>query len=72
MTIRTIVVDDEPLGRERIVSLLAGQADVQVVAECGDGRSAIEAVRREAPHLVFLDVQMPERDGFAVMEAVGG
>ncbi len=72
MTIRTIVVDDEPLGRERIVSLLAGRPGVEVVAECGDGRSAIEAVRREAPHLMFLDVQMPERDGFAVMEAVGG
>lgn len=72
MTIRTIVVDDEPLGRERIVSLLAGEPGVDVVDECGDGRSAIDAIRYEAPHLVFLDVQMPERDGFSVMEAVRG
>jgi two-component system LytT family response regulator len=72
MTIRTIVVDDEPLGRERIVSLLEAEPDVHVAAECGDGRAAIAAIRREAPHLVFLDVQMPEQDGFSVMEAVGG
>ncbi len=72
MSIRTIVVDDEPLGRERIVSLLEAEPDVQVVAECGDGLSAIAAIRQEAPHLVFLDVQMPERDGFSVMESMGG
>ena len=72
MTIRAIVVDDEPLGRERVVSLLEAEPDVEVAAECGDGRSAIDAIRREAPHLVFLDVQMPEQDGFSVMEAVGG
>jgi len=67
MTIRTMVVDDEPLGRERISALLAEEPDVEVVAECGDGRSAVEAVRREQPHLIFLDVQMPEEDGCFVM-----
>jgi two-component system, LytTR family, response regulator len=72
MTIRTIVVDDEPLGRERITTLLAAEPDMEVVGECGDGRSAIEAIRRHAPHVVFLDVQMPERDGFGVMESLGG
>jgi two-component system LytT family response regulator len=72
MIVRTIVVDDEPLGRERIVSLLAGEPDMQVVAECGNGSSAVTAIRREAPQLVFLDVQMPERDGFSVMEEIGG
>lgn len=70
MTIRTLVVDDEPLGRERITALLADEADVEVVGECGDGPSALEAIQREQPHLVFLDVQMPERDGFFVMESL--
>lgn len=67
--IRTIIVDDEPLARERIRDLLAGEADIEVVAECEDGASAVTALRRHAPDLVFLDVQMPERDGFAVLAA---
>jgi two-component system LytT family response regulator len=71
MTIRTLVVDDEPLGRERIAALLSEERDVEVVAECGDGPSALDAIRRESPQLVFLDVQMPERDGFFVMESLG-
>ena len=67
MTIKTLVVDDEPLGRERITRLLQEEPDVELVGECGDGRAAIEAIRTRLPHLVFLDVQMPERDGFEVM-----
>jgi two-component system LytT family response regulator len=72
MTIRTLVVDDEPLGRERIAMLLAEEPDVEVVGQCGDGPTALQAIRETAPHLVFLDVQMPERDGFEVMADLGG
>jgi two-component system, LytTR family, response regulator len=53
-------------------SLLASQPDVEVVGECSDGREAIEAIRRMAPDLVFLDVQMPAVDGFAVLEGLQG
>jgi two-component system LytT family response regulator len=66
--IRTLVVDDEPLARERVCKLLAKEPDVEVVGECGDGREALETIRRAKPDLVFLDVQMPELDGFGVLE----
>ncbi len=70
MKIRTLIVDDEPLGRERIRTLLREDADVDVVGECADGRQAIAAVERLKPDLLFLDVQMPEMDGFAVVDAM--
>lgn len=69
--IRALIVDDEPLARERIRALLAGDHDVLVVGECRDGAEAVHSITDCAPDLVFLDVQMPERDGFAVVEAVG-
>jgi len=65
-------VDDEPLGRERIRTLLAGDPEIEVIEECPDGRRAIAAIERSKPDLVFLDVQMPEVDGFAVLDAVAG
>ena len=68
---RALIVDDEELARERIRMLLAGDDQVQVIGECADGRSAVEAIRRQQPDLLFLDVQMPELDGFAVLEEVG-
>jgi two-component system LytT family response regulator len=67
--IRALIADDEPLARERIRDLLAGEADVVVVGECGDGAAAAEALRKLAPDLLFLDVQMPELDGFSVLTA---
>jgi two-component system LytT family response regulator len=70
VTIRTLIVDDEPLGRERIRSLLGHDPDIEVVGECGDGRQAIAAIEDLQPDLLFLDVQMPEIDGFAVLEAI--
>jgi two-component system LytT family response regulator len=70
VTIRTLIVDDEPLGRERIRSLLRHDPDIEVVGECGDGRQAIAAIDDLRPDLLFLDVQMPEIDGFAVLEAI--
>lgn len=71
MTVRTLIVDDEPLARERIRSLLEEEPDIEIVQECGDGKEAAETILRERPDLVFLDVQMPEMTGFEVIEAVG-
>jgi len=72
LKIRTLIVDDEPLGRERIRTLLGGDADVEIVGECGDGKQAVAAIERTGPDLVYLDVQMPEMDGFAVLDAIAG
>jgi len=69
--VRALVVDDEPLARRRVLRLLRDEPDIEVVGECADGREAVRAIREEAPDLVFLDVQMPEVDGFQVVEAVG-
>ena len=69
--IRTLIVDDEPLVRERMRSLLEAEPDIAIVGECRDGREAVLAIRREAPDVVFLDVQIPELDGFQVLEAIG-
>lgn len=68
---RVLVVDDEPLARERIVRLLSGRPPVREVIEAPDGPSAIEAIRTRKPELMFLDVQMPGVDGFGVLRAVG-
>src|SRR5215813_8609094 len=68
--IRTLIVDDEPLARERIVDMLIGDAEVEIIGECGDGLAAVAAVEAHQPDLVFLDVQMPELDGFGVLEAI--
>jgi two-component system, LytTR family, response regulator len=71
MTLRALVVDDEPLARKALLRLLRKEPDVQVIGQCGDGEAAVETIRRMRPDLVFLDVQMPEMDGFRVVEAVG-
>jgi two-component system LytT family response regulator len=65
--IRAVIVDDEPLAREVLRSMLADHEDVEIVGEAGDGNAALVLIERTAPDLVFLDVQMPERDGFAVL-----
>jgi two-component system, LytTR family, response regulator len=69
--IRTLVVDDEPLARERLTSLLAAEADIEIVGQCRDGEEAVHAIVDHSPDLVFLDVQMPAMNGFEVIEAVG-
>ncbi len=69
--IKTIIVDDEPLARDRLRSLIASQPDVDVVAECANGLDAVAAIQAVKPDLVFLDIQMPEMDGFAVLESIG-
>ena len=65
--IRVVIVDDEPLARRGIRQLLAAHDDVEVAGEARDGREAVRMLRALAPDLVFLDVQMPEMDGFAVL-----
>ena len=70
MKIRTLIIDDEPLGRERIRALLASDPEIEVIGECAEGRQAITAIEQRNPDLVFLDVQMPEVDGFGVLEAI--
>ncbi len=64
---RVLIVDDEPLARGKLKSLLAKEPDIEVVGEAGDGRSALDAIAALGPELVFLDVQMPELDGFGVL-----
>jgi two-component system LytT family response regulator len=68
--IRTLIVDDEPLARERIVDMLVGDAEVEIIGECGDGLMAVATIESLKPDLLFLDVQMPELDGFGVLEAI--
>lgn len=68
MKIRTLIVDDEPLGRERIRSLLTHESDVEIVGEAEDGEAAVEAVASLKPDLMFLDIQMPGLDGFGVVQ----
>ncbi|HEX8146732.1 MAG TPA: LytTR family DNA-binding domain-containing protein [Pyrinomonadaceae bacterium] len=68
--IRTLIVDDEPLARRTIRDLLAEDADVEVVGECGGGAEAVESIRQRPPDLLFLDIQMPGMDGFDVLSAV--
>jgi two-component system LytT family response regulator len=72
MTLRTLIVDDEPLARERVRMMLGMHDDVAVVGEYGDGQQAIDAIRTQRPDLVFLDVQMPGVDGFGVLRALEG
>ena len=66
--IRTLIVDDEPLAREGIRVLLNKDPDFEIVGACSNGTDAVRAIRRLAPDLLFLDVQMPEMDGFGVLQ----
>ncbi len=65
--IRVLIADDEPAARRTIQLLLAGDPDFQILGECADGFQTGEAILRLRPDLVFLDVQMPRRDGFEVL-----
>jgi two-component system LytT family response regulator len=70
VTVRVLIVDDEPVARRRVRRLLAAEPDVGIVAECADGASALKAIVSEKPDIAFLDVQMPELDGFEVVQSV--
>jgi len=68
--IRVVIADDELLARKFIRRMLKQDAEVEIVAECSNGAEAVAMIRKEKPDLVFLDVQMPEMNGFAVLDAV--
>jgi two-component system LytT family response regulator len=68
--LRTVLVDDEPLAREGLRLHLEPEPDIELIAECADGETAIAAIREYEPDLVFLDVQMPGIDGFGVLAAL--
>ena len=69
--IRTLIVDDEPLARQRLEDLLAKESDIEIAGTASEGEEAIEAIRTLKPDLLFLDVQMPGRTGVEVLEAIG-
>jgi two-component system LytT family response regulator len=69
--IRTLVVDDEPVARARVLSLLGEEPDIEVVGECASAPQAVSAIADTAPDLMFLDVQMPEMDGFELARVLG-
>ena len=72
MKIRTLIVDDEPLARERVKRFLKDERDIEIIGECGNGNDAIEAISQNEPDLVFLDIQMPEKNGFDVIKSING
>jgi two-component system LytT family response regulator len=71
MSIRSLIIDDEQLARHSIRRFLKYHADIEVLDECGDGETAVNEIVANKPDLVFLDVQMPELDGFAVVNRIG-
>lgn len=70
MSLSTIIVDDEPLARKGLAVRLSEHKDIELIAQCGNGREAIEAVRAYQPDLMFLDIQMPGLNGFEVIDAM--
>jgi two-component system LytT family response regulator len=70
MKIKTLIVDDEPLARERIRRMLQDEKDITIVGECVGGLEAVETIERVAPALVFLDIQMPQMNGFEVLQSI--
>lgn len=70
MSIRTLIIDDEPLARKRIKRLLADEPDISVIGECSSGREAIRTIQETPPDLLLLDIQMPEVNGFEVLQTI--
>ena len=71
MSLEVLIVDDEPMARNRLQRLLRPESDLRLLPPCAEGRSAVAAIREQCPDLVFLDVQMPEMNGFEVLAEVG-
>ena len=69
--IRTLIVDDEPLARRSLRLLLEKDPQIEIIDECRNGREAVKAINTLSPDLIFLDIQMPEMDGFDVLASVG-
>lgn len=71
MKLKALIADDEPLARERLRFLLAGDAELEIAGECRNGREVVEALRGQAIDVLFLDIEMPSSSGFDVIEQVG-
>ena len=71
MKLKVLIADDEPLARERLIFLLAGDGQIEIIGECRNGREVIAALRDQSPDVLFLDIQMPVRDGFDVIDQIG-
>ena len=69
--IRALIADDEALARRFIRQMLKDDRDFEIIGECGNGKETVAMIRKESPDVVFLDVQMPEMDGLAVVESIG-
>jgi two-component system, LytTR family, response regulator len=69
---RTLIVDDEPLARRRLRTLLSSEAGIEIIGEAGSGTAAVIAIKTERPDLLLLDIQMPGKDGFEVLQEVAG
>jgi two-component system LytT family response regulator len=69
--IRTLVADDEPIARARMLALLRDEPDIELIGECATGPEAIAAIERTSPDLVFLDIQMPRIDGLTLARTLG-
>jgi two-component system LytT family response regulator len=70
MKIKTLIVDDESLARERMKRFLRDEIDIEIIGECANGLEAIAKIKNEKPELVFLDIQMPEKNGFEVIKSL--
>jgi two-component system LytT family response regulator len=70
MGIKTLIIEDEPLARRRISSLLSSDAEIDLLGECSDGTSALQQIEASKPELIFLDIQMPGLDGFTVLHSI--
>ena len=71
MTIRTLIIDDEPPARRGVVLLLASQPDFSIAGECQNGKEAVSMISATKPDLIFLDIQMPGMSGFDVLSSIG-
>src|ERR1035437_2713356 len=71
MTLKALIADDEPLARERLRFLLASDADIEISGECRNGREVVAAIKEKRVDVLFLDIQMPGKSGFEVVEQVG-
>jgi len=70
MTLSVLIVDDEPLARQRLQRMLRGEADLKLLPPCADGRAAVATIEAQHPDILFLDVQMPGMTGFEVLAEV--
>ena len=72
MKLRILIADDESLARARLRRFLRAEEEIEIVAECANGRETVNAIRNSSPDVIFLDIQMPELDGFRVLESLEG